>query len=95
MYRILKAPVPRAVLAFPLVLAAAFCALWFASIVGPGAHNVYAVLCGVGGIAFIALAGWVGFMDAPMSYRISLFIGFCAVAVLYLTLVAGLYFAWW
>ena len=95
MNRILKAPVPRAVLAFPLILVAALFALWFAATVGAGPHNVFAVLCGVSGIAFIALAGWVGFMDAPMSYRISLFIGFCAVAALFLTLVAGLYFAWW
>jgi hypothetical protein len=83
------------VLAFPLILVAAFFAVWFAATVGYGAHNVLAVLYGVSGIAFIALAGWVGFMDAPMSYRISLFIGFCAVAAVFLTLLSGLYFAWW
>ena len=84
MNRILKAPVPRAALAFPFILVAALFALWFAAAAGSGAHNVIAVLYGVSGIAFIALAGWVGFMDARMSYRISLFIGFCAVAAVFL-----------
>jgi hypothetical protein len=95
MNRILRTSVPHAVLAFPLLLVAAFFAFWFAAVAGYGPHNVLPILYGVSGIACIALAGWVGFMDAPVRYRLSLFLGFCAVAVLYLTLLAGSFLAWW